>query len=119
MQLLRSRMQHFVSVLEQYTLIEVIQSSWSVFKQSMGQQHAFEDLIKLHNDFLDAVKAQSVDVLQIQKLASIVLDVRHLHLIAIVQPCREGARHKHDHGRRLRAVRPSRTGLQHLRRRLL
>ena len=41
----------------------------------MGQQRVFEDLIKLHNGFLDSIKAQSVDVLQVNQLTSIVLDV--------------------------------------------
>jgi len=49
-------MQHFIQVLEQYTLIEVIQASWTVFKQNLAHQTIYEDLIKLHNDFLDSVK---------------------------------------------------------------
>jgi len=35
-QLLRNKMQHFVSVLEQYTQIEVIQTSWTIFKQNLA-----------------------------------------------------------------------------------
>jgi hypothetical protein len=56
-------MQHFVSVLEQYSLIEVIQSQWTIFKANLSHQTVFEDLIKLHNDFLDAIKHQSVDII--------------------------------------------------------
>jgi hypothetical protein len=56
-------MQHFVSVLEQYTLIEVIQAAWVVFKQNLAHQTVFEDLIKLHNEYLDSIKQQSVDII--------------------------------------------------------
>lgn len=62
-QILRQHMSHFVTALEQYTLIEVIQSQWVVFKSSLGQQTVFEDLIKLHNEFLDSIKHQSVDII--------------------------------------------------------
>jgi hypothetical protein len=56
-------MQHFVSVLEQYTLIEVIQPAWVIFKQNLAHQTVFEDLIKLHNEYLDSIKQQSVDII--------------------------------------------------------
>ena len=56
-------MQHFVSVLEQYTLIEVIQAAWVFFKQNLANQTVFEDLIKLHNEYLDSIKQQSVDII--------------------------------------------------------
>ena len=49
-------MQHFIAVLEQYTLIEVIQTTWVIFKQNLAHQTIFEDLIKLDNDYLDAIK---------------------------------------------------------------
>ena len=74
MQVLRTRMQHFIQVLEQYTLIEVIQASWTVFKQNLAHQTIYEDLIKLHNDFLDSVKQQSVDIIQLNQLTSLILE---------------------------------------------
>lgn len=68
-------MQHWVTALEQYSLNEVIQGSWAKFKQSLSRQSVFEDLVTLHNDFLDAVKRQTVDIISLNKLIQIVLDV--------------------------------------------
>lgn len=49
-------MEHFVKVLDQYTQLEVIQAAWTIFKQNLTHQTVFEDLIKLHNEFLDSIK---------------------------------------------------------------
>lgn len=68
-------MQHFISVLEQYTQIEVIQTSWTIFKQNLAHQTIFEDLIKLHNEFLDTIKRQSVDIIQLKDLLQMILSV--------------------------------------------
>ena len=68
-------MQHFISVLEQYTQIEVIQASWTVFKQNLAHQTVFEDLIKLHNEYLDTIKRQSVDIIQLKDLLQMILSV--------------------------------------------
>ncbi|CDW78602.1 lissencephaly type-1-like motif-containing protein [Stylonychia lemnae] len=54
-QLLRNKMHHFTSTLEQYALTEVIHSSWQTFKNNLPHQYMFEDLIRLHNDFLDQI----------------------------------------------------------------
>lgn len=48
-------MQHFISMMEQYALTEVIEASWKNFKDSLTRIQDFEDLIKLHNDFLDQI----------------------------------------------------------------
>lgn len=50
---MRSKMQHFVTMLEQYAMTEVIESLWTTFRESLAHITVFEDLIKLHNDFLD------------------------------------------------------------------
>ena len=73
-------MQHFVSVLEQYTLIEVIQAAWVIFKQNLVHQTVFEDLIKLHNEYLDSIKQQSVDIIPLQDLQKLVTEVNCSHM---------------------------------------
>lgn len=52
-QILRSKMQHFVSMLEEYVLMEVISAKWKTFKDALTKIQIFEDIIKLHNEFLD------------------------------------------------------------------
>ena len=54
-QLLRSKMQHFTQMLEQYALTEVVEGSWQIFKNNLPHQVYFEDLIRLHNEFLDNI----------------------------------------------------------------
>ena len=73
-------MQHFVSVLEQYTMIEVIQAAWVIFKQNLAHQTVFEDLIKLHNEYLDSIKQQSVDIIPLQDLQKLVTEVSCTHI---------------------------------------
>mmetsp|Transcript_42979 Transcript_42979/g.31384 ORF Transcript_42979/g.31384 Transcript_42979/m.31384 type:complete len:114 (+) Transcript_42979:44-385(+) len=48
-------MQHFISMMEQFVLTEVIEALWTKFKESLTNISVFEDLIRLHNDFLDKV----------------------------------------------------------------
>lgn len=57
-------------------MIEVIQTQWVLFKGNLAHQTVFEDLIKLHNEFLDSVKHQSVDIIQLGNIVVIILKVK-------------------------------------------
>jgi len=48
-------MHHFVQMIEQYCQTEVIEAAWSRFRKGMAQIQLFEDLVRIHNEFLDHV----------------------------------------------------------------
>ena len=48
-------MHYFVSSMEEYVMVEVIESSWAMMKQKLAQINLFEELVALHNDYLDVI----------------------------------------------------------------
>ena len=48
-------MHHFVRVLDEYAMVEVIQTSWEQLKRKLAQLQTFEQLIQLHSDYLDRI----------------------------------------------------------------
>ena len=48
-------MHTFMSTFEHYVMIDIIDSNWSEFIKKLSKIQVFEDLIQLHNSFLDKV----------------------------------------------------------------
>ena len=48
-------MQYFVTLIEEYVMYEVIQNQWTQFKQQLVKIQLFEELVDLHNNYLNAV----------------------------------------------------------------
>jgi len=55
MQFLRQHMHYFASLLEEYVMFEVIQSEWLHFKKALTSISLFEELVDLHNNYLNAI----------------------------------------------------------------
>ena len=55
LQFLRQQMHYFVSLIEEYVLYEVIHSQWLHFKKGLASLTLFEELVDLHNSYLDTV----------------------------------------------------------------
>lgn len=58
LQFLRQQMQYFVTLIEEYILNEVIQSQWLAFKTALEKIDLFEELVELHNNYLNTVLAK-------------------------------------------------------------
>ena len=52
-------MHYFINRIEEYVQIDVIQSQWTVFKSKLSQLNYFEELVNLHNQYLDRILAKS------------------------------------------------------------
>jgi intracellular septation protein A len=48
-------MHYFVSLIEEYVLYEVIHNQWLQFKKGLTSLTLFEELVDLHNTYLDTV----------------------------------------------------------------
>ena len=48
-------MQYFLKTIDEYVMVAVIQSQWKIFKKQLAQINYFEDLISLHNAYLDTI----------------------------------------------------------------
>jgi hypothetical protein len=48
-------MHYFASLLEEYVMFEVIQSEWLNFKKALTSISLFEELVDLHNNYLNAI----------------------------------------------------------------
>ena len=51
--ILRSSMHNFMSTFEEYLMIDGIESGWQSLKAQMSKIQVFEELIKIHNEYLD------------------------------------------------------------------
>eukprot|EP01132_Coremiostelium_polycephalum_P009740 gene9740-11961_t len=51
--LLRHRMIHFLQNLEYYMMLEVLEPNWNKMRKSIKESKTVDDVIKLHNDFLE------------------------------------------------------------------
>ena len=48
-------MHYFATLIEEYVLVEVIQTQWVYFKNSLENIMLFEELVDLHNNYLDTI----------------------------------------------------------------
>ena len=55
LQFLRQQMHYFINTMEEYVMIAVIQAQWTTLKSKLAQINYFEELIALHNQYLDRI----------------------------------------------------------------
>ena len=55
MHFLLHQMQYFVRMLEEYVMMEVIEAEFSKLKKELAKVNLFEELVALHNQFLDNI----------------------------------------------------------------
>lgn len=48
-------MQHFLQVLDEYAMIEVIQAAWENLRSKLPTLNSFDQLVQLHQDYLDEI----------------------------------------------------------------
>lgn len=48
-------MQYFLRTIDEYVMVAVVQSQWSILKRQLAHVDYFEELIALHNAYLDTV----------------------------------------------------------------
>ena len=48
-------MHYFLRTIDEYVMVAVIQSQWKILKEQLGQINYFEELISLHNSYLDTI----------------------------------------------------------------
>ena len=48
-------MHYFVTSMEEYIMVEVIELSWSILRKKLQTINMFEELVALHNDYLDVI----------------------------------------------------------------
>lgn len=53
-------MHSFVSTFEQYTMIDAIDAGWQAFNKKLRTIQVFEDLISIHNEYLDKILDKSM-----------------------------------------------------------
>jgi len=59
-QLLRSSMHSFMSTFEEYLMLDAIDAGWQNLKKKLSTIQVFEDLISIHNEFLDKILDKSM-----------------------------------------------------------
>ena len=59
LQFLRQQMHYFINRIEEYVQIDVIQSQWTSLKTCLSQLNYFEELVNLHNQYLDRILNKS------------------------------------------------------------
>lgn len=60
MQGLRSMMHNFMSTFEEYIMIDAIEAGWEALKKKMANIQVFEELISMHNEYLDKILDKSM-----------------------------------------------------------
>jgi hypothetical protein len=48
-------MNYFVRMFEEYVMTEVIEVEWTNFRKTLGKANLFEDIVTLHNRYLDTI----------------------------------------------------------------
>lgn len=48
-------MQHFIDTLSQYSLTVIIETNWTKLREKIKDVIIYEDVMRLHNDFLNRV----------------------------------------------------------------
>ena len=53
-------MHNFVSTFEEYLMVDAVDSRWEHLKKKLSSVQVFEDLVQLHNDYLDQILDKSM-----------------------------------------------------------
>ena len=48
-------MNYFVRMFEEYVMTEVIEAEWTNFRKALGKASLFEEIVGLHNRYLDTI----------------------------------------------------------------
>lgn len=68
-------MHNFMSTFEEYLMIDGIESGWLSLKSQMSSIQIFEDLIKIHNEFLDKILDKSMMGRKETKIAQFITQI--------------------------------------------
>jgi len=75
MQGLRSMMHNFMSTFEEYLMIDAIEAGWEALKKKMASIQVFEELISIHNEYLDKILDKSMLGRKETKIAQFITQV--------------------------------------------
>ena len=74
-QILRASMHNFMQTLQEYIMIDAIEAGWQIVKNRMSEIQVFEDLILMHNEFLDRMLDKSMLGRKETKIANFITQI--------------------------------------------